>query len=141
MQKFNITPSYIRLQYNLNGGTGWYLLNESQDLAFDKMPNQLKIDQSVQPFLIRNGAKNCLRGPQNNYKRFFTGLKATQFSQLYRGDNLNDRSSLLLIDLSHNKSLLTVFYFSEFKVLPRRLKSFIAFFKSDVIDKKKWQQF
>ena len=136
MQTFNKLPNYTRLQYVLNGVTGWYHQTENQNPGINKIPVELKTAPAMQPFLKRQGAKECIKGHQSNYQKFFTGLRSTQFVNLFTGDNINDRPNLILFDFSQDKTELTVYYIGEFKVYPNRLKSFLVFFKSAVIDRK-----
>ena len=134
MGAFNKFPNYTRLDYLLNDGTGWYTLTDSSRADFSHLPNELKIDPSNQSFLINQGATECIRGRQKHYSKFFTGLRKTAFANIYTGDNIQDKPSIIIFHLSDVGTHLRVYYINGYKVFPKLLKSFISNFKRLVID-------
>jgi hypothetical protein len=98
------------------------------------MPNELKIDPSNQPFLIKQGATECIKGRQKHYSKFFTGLRKTEFANIYTGDNLQDKPSIIIFHLRDKSTHLRVYYINGYKIYPKLLKSFISDFKRLVID-------
>jgi len=134
MGAFNKLPNYTRLDYLLNDVTGWYTLTNSSRTDFDHLPNELKIDPSNQSFLINQGATECIRGRQKHYAKFFTGLRKTAFTNLYTGDNIQDKPSIIIFHLRDERRHLRVYYINGYKVYPKVLKSFVSDFKRLVID-------
>ena len=134
MKVFNKLPNYTRLDYQLNNTTGWYqLINCSKD-NFKHLPDELKPEPSNQPFLIQQGARECIKGRQKDYDKFFTGLRITEHSGLFTGDNFKDKPSIIFFQFNTDKTLLVVYYINGYKVFSSRLKSFITDFKRRVID-------
>jgi len=129
MQTFNKLPNYTRLKYYLNSITGWYYQTENSDPGFNLLPAELKTAPAMQPFLRQQGAKEIIKGRQKDHKQFFTGLRSTEFENLFTGDNRADRPSLILFDFSKDKTCLRVIYINGCKVFPKRLKTLIADFK------------
>jgi hypothetical protein len=134
MRTFNKLPNYTQLYYSLNEQTGWYTLTDTSRLNFDHLPNELKIDPSNQPFLIKQGATECIKGRQKQYSKFFTGLRKTAFANIYTGDNIQDKPSIIIFHLSDERRHLRVYYINGYKIYPKLLKSFISDFKRLVID-------
>jgi hypothetical protein len=134
MGTFNKLPNYTRLDYSLNEQTDWYTLTDTSRLNFDHLPNELKIDPSNQPFLIKQGATECIKGRQKHYSKFFTGLRKTGFANIYTGDNIQDKPSIIIFHLRDKRRHLRVYYINGYKIYPKLLKSFISDFKRLVID-------
>lgn len=134
MRSFNKLPNYTRLDYTLNDATGWYTLTDSSKPDFNHLPNELKIDPSNQPFLINQGAAECIKGRQKQYSKFFTGLRKTIYPNIYTGDNIQDKPSLIIFILTYDRRFLRVYYINGYKVYPKLLKSFLGDFKKAIID-------
>ena len=129
METFNKLPNYTRLKYYLNSITGWYYQTESSNPVFNLLPPELKTAQSMQPFLKRQGANEIIKGRQKEHTQFFTGLRSTEFGNLFTGDNKADQPSFILFDFGKDKTCLRVIYINGCKVSPKRLKTLIADFK------------
>jgi hypothetical protein len=134
MVVFNNLPNYTRLTYILNECTRWYCLTHCDKPNFKHLPTELKTDAATQPFLIAQGANQIIRGHQKDYVKFFTGLRATDHKDLFTGDNFRDKPSLIIFCFNATRTKLEVYYINGFKVFPKRLKSFLATFKKNVID-------
>lgn len=134
MAAFNNLSNCTRLTYVLNEFSRWYCLTQCDKPTFDYLPTELKTDPAIQPFLIRQGAREIIRGRQKNYDKFFTGLRTTDYKDLFTGDNVKDKSSLIIFRFKDDKKRIVVYYFNEFKVFPKRLKTFVKTFKRNVID-------
>ena len=135
MAKVNgVVPNYTKVDYRLNGISGWYELTGCSKPNFFHLPTELRTEQSHQEFLIKQGARECISGRQKNYNKFFTGLKGTYFQNLFIGDNFADKPSIILFHFTGNRQALTAYYINGYKVFPKFLKTFVANFKSKVID-------
>ncbi|HXI01475.1 MAG TPA: hypothetical protein VNI52_14495 [Sphingobacteriaceae bacterium] len=140
MGAFNKLPNYTRLDYTLDINSGWYVLTDVSRSNFEHLPNELKIDPSKQPFLIQQGATECIKGRQKHYSKFFTGLRKTDYQDIYTGDNIQDKPSIIIFHLRQERTRLRVYYINGFKVYPKHQRAFIGDFKKSIIDLSQWEQ-
>jgi len=123
-------PEFRKVIYNLNTSTGYYE-KQPERIPFNKMPFELKVEETQERKIKQNGANEIIRGRiKNNKYLFFTGLIPTKFENLYKGDHYEfikgqKRNSLVLFHFSIDNRLLTVFFFNYFTVYPSTLDLFI----------------
>lgn len=134
MQVFNKLPNHTVLYYRLNDITGWYSLINCSRPEFHHLPDELKTEPSNQPFLVKQGATECIKGRQKHYSKFFTGLRKTQYPCLFTGDNIADKPSIIFFEFSQDRSDLRVVYIGGYKVFPKRLKAFITSIKEQILN-------
>lgn len=111
---------YKTINYKLNIENG-YFEKLIQLVGFKKLPNDLKIEESHQPFLKQQGANIIIRNRIKNYKSsFFSGLIPIDNSELnFQGDtyeyiNGRKKPSLMVFILNESKTDLTIYYFNHF---------------------------
>ena len=127
-------PTHRIVLYKLDGGSGWYL-KEPTRIAFAKMPQRLKVEETQDPRIRSNGATELIHGPEEGGKwKFFTGLVPFDLTAWYQGDAYEYRNgmksqSMILFRFTDNDATLTVYYFTGFYIHNRneRLKFAIAF--------------
>ncbi len=113
---YPVSPSYRVVRYVLDPVTGWYV-KEPQRIAFGKMPARLKVEETQDPKIRANGARELIHGPMENGKwAFFTGLVPVGRVGWYEGNAYEYRNgkgvrSLLAFQFTGNDANLTVFYF------------------------------
>jgi len=138
MEKTFNNIHYKTLNYKLNSDNG-YFEKQVQIVGFKKMPNDLKIEESHQPFLKQQGAKLIIRGRIKCGKySFFSGLRAINNSSLnfegndYESKNGRKINSLMVFVLNQTNTELTVYYFNNFYKDNRdeRMKYVSEFLKS-----------
>jgi hypothetical protein len=134
MSEFNKLPNHTILGYRLNDVTGWYVQTDCSRPVFSHLPDELKTESSNQPFLIKQGATECIKGRQKRYSKFFTGLRKTAYPGLFIGDNIADKPSIIFFDFSHDRAVLTVVYIGGYKVFPKVLKTFTTTVKRRILD-------
>jgi hypothetical protein len=117
--------SYKTVNYLLNNVNGYY---EKQPLkiAFNKLPFDLKVEESKMEFLMKQGANEIIRGRIKNGKyTFFTGLIPlvdtvnVYFGNEYETVNKLKVYSLIVFVFSENDLKLTVYYFNHYYILDR----------------------
>ena len=117
--------SYTTVNYLLNSTNGYY---EKQPLkiAFNKLPIDLKVEESKMEFLKKQGANEIIRGRIKNGKYlFFTGLiPLPEHLNVYFGNhaetiNKEKKTSLIVFVFSESDSKLTVYFFNLFYVFDR----------------------
>jgi hypothetical protein len=122
---------YKKLVYSYNGETKYYQLSE-KPLSFDKLPNDLKVEQTRRPDIIKS--KFIIRGRIKNKKyTFFTGLLETKYKNLFFGDyfqriNGVKKNSFILFLFSEDKQKIEIYFFNNFKLYPKRRSNFISEF-------------
>jgi|LakMenEpi03Aug12_release.lakeMendotaPanAssembly.Ray.scaffolds.fasta_scaffold02546_15 hypothetical protein len=129
---------YKTVNYLLNSSTGYY---EKQPIkiTFNKLPNDLKVEESKMEFLKKQGANEIIRGRIKNGKYlFFTGLiPLSENLNVYFGNhaetfNKEKKTSLIVFAFSENDSKLTVYFFNHFYIFdrPHRIAFVSDFIKS-----------
>jgi len=126
---YPVCPSHRIVHYTLDGAAGWYL-KEPQRIAFGKVPERLKVEETQDPRIRANGARELIHGPEVNGKwKFFTGLVPFGFPGWFEGNAYEYRNgkggrNLVLFRFTGNDANLTVFYFTGWYVQGReqRLK-------------------
>jgi hypothetical protein len=114
---YPVSPRFRVIHYALDGGTGWYL-KEPQRIAFAKMPQRLKVEQTQDPKIRANGANELIHGPETGGKwKFFTGMVPLNVAGWYEGNAFEYRNgqgirSLVLFRFTQRDAVLTVFYFT-----------------------------
>ena len=112
-----VSPSFRVVHYSLEVGTGWYV-KEPQRIAFGKVPERLKVEETQDPRIRGNGAREVIHGPQvNGQWKFFTGLVPFGFPNWYEGNAYERRKgqgvrSLILFRFTEHDARLTLFYFT-----------------------------
>lgn len=130
-------PDYKFLQYRYNPETGRYQKQPSK-FAFQKMPFDLKIEQTRAQHIAGQGAEMIVTGRFVNKKReFFSGLRRTNSPNWFHGNDYEivqgkKKMSLVVFRISNNDEFLNVYYFNRFyKESPQErahlVNSFIQF--------------
>lgn len=111
---------YKTLVYHLNIDSGYY---EKQPLLvpFNKIPNELKVEDTQKETIRKQGANEIIRGRiKNNQYTFLTGLIPLNNSNtIYFGNNYEfikkqKKTSLIVFVFSNSNNTLTVYYFNNF---------------------------
>lgn len=124
---YPVSPRFRVITYALDGGTGWYL-KEPQRIAFAKMPQRLKVEQTQDPKIRANGARELIHGPEVGGKwKFFTGMVPLDTAGWYEGNAYEYRNgqgtrSLVLFRFTQRDAVLTVFYFTGWYQQGRELR-------------------
>jgi hypothetical protein len=135
MEKTFKNSHYKTVNYLLNSTNGYY---EKQPLiiAFNKLPVDLKVEESKMEFLKKQGANQIIRGRIKNGKSsFFTGLiPLPENLNVYFGNyaetiNNEKKTSLIVFVFSESDSKLTVYFFNLFYVYnPQTRIAFVSDF-------------
>jgi excisionase family DNA binding protein len=121
-------PQFKTVTYQLNDETNYYQ-KVSCDIGFNKLPDELKIEETRRPEQIHSS--QIIRGRiKNGRYLFFTGLLTTEFPDFFFGDhyefvNGNKKNSFVLFHFSKDKKYLNAYFYNHFKVYPKRRKTFI----------------
>lgn len=124
----NTPPQFKVATYQLNKGTNYFERTHCE-IGFEKLPFELKVEDTQRPEIIQS--KQIIRGRKKNGKySFFTGLKPTQFLNLFFGDyfeRINDekKNSFILFHFTNENSEITIFFFNHYKLYPKRRESFV----------------
>lgn len=126
---YPVCPSHRVVRYTLDSASGWYV-KEPQRIAFGKLPVRLKVEETQDPRIRANGARELIHGPEENGKwKFFTGLVPFGVASWYEGNAYEHRNgkgtrSLVLFRFTDHDANLTVFYFTGWYINSReeRLK-------------------
>ena len=126
---YPVCPSHRVVRYTLDPGCGWYV-KEPQRIAFGKVPVRLKVEETQDPRIRSNGARELIHGPEEGGKwKFFTGLvpfglPGWNEGNAYEYRNGKGARNLVLFRFTGNDANLTVFYFTGWYVQGReqRLK-------------------
>ena len=130
-------PDYKTIRYNLNSSNNWYQISTKPEL-FKKLPDELKVRPTFDP-KMKAKAENLIEGHTvNKRKEFFTGLSATQFNELYFGDdgyNQPKKKSfiLFLFRPSQEQNQLTCFFFNDYTPPKPMREQFIDTFVKSLI--------
>lgn len=126
-------PDYRTLYFRLNPSTNYYEITPDS-APFGKIPNELKVEPTVDEKIKRNGANEIIRGRTKDHKYlFFTGLIATSHAGLFHGNHCEyvngiKHLSLVLFQFTPDRDGLTIFFFNRYKVFPKYLQAFIRAF-------------
>lgn len=117
--------------YILNDETGYYVLNSSP-VGFDKLPGELKVEDTRQRQQIRSD-KICRGRIKDGRYLFFTGMIQVGKGNLYFGDhfefvNGSKKNSFILFRFSSDQTEMTIYFFNHFKVYPGKRAKFISEF-------------
>jgi hypothetical protein len=125
MEKVFNFVKYKEVKYELNP-EGYYQKLPSKT-QFQKLPFELKVEQSVKPFLREQGANEVITGRFKNKKReFFTGLIPSE-PRFYMGNDYENvkgekKLSLIVFEFSECQKYLTANYFNGFYKDPREAR-------------------
>lgn len=125
----SIIPHHQAIKYILNDETG-YFVKQAGLTSFNKLPEELKVEQTFKPFLINQGANHIIRGRiKDGVYTFFTGIKKTSFENLFTGDHYTPgakkKKSLVLFDFSNGFKAFTAYYFPGLMKVPPALEPFL----------------
>jgi hypothetical protein len=118
-------PDYTRVEYLLNLETGYYEKQPTR-ISFNKLPDELKVERTVEERIRLQGANEIIRGRVSNGKyKFFTGLIPINFDNSFIGNNYEflkgvKRTSLIIFSFVDNDSRLIVFYFNQWYIDNRK---------------------
>jgi hypothetical protein len=111
---------YKTITYPLNQNSGYY---EKQPtlVGFNKIPNELKVEETQKDIIRQQGANEIIRGRiKNNKYTFLTGLIPLYNSTtVYFGNNYEyvgkqKKTSLIVFKFSDSNRMLDVYYFNNF---------------------------
>lgn len=124
-------PDHKYLIFEFNQETRYYQMIRGE-FGFQKVPNELKLEETQKRDLIRSDYIIRSRIKDGKYL-FFTGLLQTNFENWYFGDffetrNGIKRNSFILFHLSPDQTKLELFFFNHFKLYPKRRGLFIRDF-------------
>ena len=125
----SIIPHHQVIKYILNDQTG-YFVKQPGLTPFNKLPDELKVETTVRPFLIKQGANHIIRGRiKGGVYTFFTGIKKTSFENLFTGDHYTPgtkkKRNLVLFEFSSDFRAFKAYYFHGLMIVPPALESFI----------------
>lgn len=111
---------YKTITYILNNDNGYYIKQPTL-VTFNKLPSELKVEETQKDFLRKQGANYIIRGRiKNGQYTFFTGLiplpnlKNTYFGNNYENVNGNKKYSLIAFKVSEDNTSIQVYYFNHF---------------------------
>jgi hypothetical protein len=113
------TPDYKVLRYTMNPATGRYEKQPTR-IAFNKLPYELKVEQTQDPRIKAQGAEQVITGRFVNKKReFFTGMRQTMLPGWYYGNDfefVKDQkvNSLVIVAFTDDDARLTIYYFNRY---------------------------
>ena len=129
-------PDYKRLSFDLDREKGRYLIRICPP-GFTKVPGELIVEER-RGDAIRNDVDLILRGP-NTHKEgqkrkisFFTGLRPTQFTDVYDGDIVTFGiggkrvKNYVLLRFTPDAGRLLLLYFPAFRLFPSQRPEFVA---------------
>ncbi len=125
------SPDHKYLTFTLNAGTGYYQMINGE-FGFQKVPNELKVEKTQRPDIIKSDFLIRSRVINGKYQ-FFTGLLKTNFENWYFGDfyevkNGIKRNSFILFRFSPDQIHLEIFFFNHFKLYPKHRGLFVRNF-------------
>ncbi len=129
-----VSPSNRVIRYTLDGASGWYV-KEPQRIAYAKLPDRLKVEETRMQAIRDNGASEVIHGPSKGGRwQFFTGLIPTGRPGWYFGNDREERAgrkvnSLVIFQFTDNDRTLIVTYYPGWYVHNReeRVKFVRAF--------------
>lgn len=118
-----------------------YLRNEQggfeQEAAlvpFERLPKVLRVENTIEERIRRNGARQIIRGKKSNGERaFFTGLQPTGTPNLYRGNDFDQ--SEVLFWFENQYQTLRVYYFGGYSVNRTLRAGFYRQFAAQILGK------
>lgn len=116
-----VSPNYRAIEYRLNIESGWYE-RQPQKLAFAKLPEKLKVERTIDPRIINNGAREIVTGGFRAKRRtFFTGVIPLRSEGWFQGNDYEQRgakkvNSLVLFRFCESDSRLIVYYFTGYYI-------------------------
>lgn len=120
MENLFNTIRYKVITYFLNEENNYYH-KEPQLTPFEKLPQELKVEETQKDFLNKQGANQIIRGRVRNGKYlFFTGLiKLVDRERVFFGNNYESIqgkkiTSLIVFEFSVDYKVMTVYYFNHF---------------------------
>ena len=129
-------PEYKRLLFDLDRDRSRYLIRVCPP-GFTKVPAELIVEER-QSDVIRTDVSLILRGP-NTHKEgqkrrinFFTGLRPTQFTDVFDGDILTfgrdggKVKNYIVIRFTPDAGRLILLYFPAFRLYPNQRTEFMA---------------
>lgn len=129
VQNFKM-PEVKIITYQLNTDSNYYELH-SQPPGFNRLPNELQVQDSIDSKMIERGAKQVVQGRQKNGKKtFFTGMRPTPDKLFLFGDDgyflpKNKKKSFVLFQFNNDCTRLTVHYFKGYIPLKPIREQFI----------------
>jgi hypothetical protein len=122
-------PDYKKVVLRFNTETAWFE-RVACPIGFNKVPTELKLEDSQREDYQNKGAKLFIRSRTVNKQREFqTGLIYTGRKGLYFGDHYHPKekqaNSFCLFYINESNTELTVFYFNHFKVYPKQRERLI----------------
>ena len=128
-------PEYKIISYTLNNETGKYQ-KDPERIAFNKLPFELKVEQTQDPRIRANGANEIITGRIKGGKRtFFTGIVPVFNSAVwYLGNDYQitakgKTNSLVLFQFSPDNAQCRIYYFNHYYIHSRtELINFIVNF-------------
>lgn len=129
--QYSSVPQYKKIVFRLNSATAWFE-RVLCPIGFNKVPTELKVEDSQREDYKRIGAKLiiCSR-TVNKQREFQTGLIYTGRKGLYFGDHFHPKekqaNSFCLFYFNEANTELTLYYFNHFKVYPKQREQVIAF--------------
>ncbi len=128
-KKTTALPEAKVCRFELNPERGWYV-KTSGPAGFFKVPDELKVEETRRPDIIKSGT--IIRGHQRGGRyEFFTGLLPTKFPGVFFGDYFERKAdgsksnSFVLFIFSDGHKRLTIYFFNTYKVYPGRRAKFI----------------
>ncbi len=113
-------PEFKTIEYRLNPDAGRYE-KQPERIAFNKLPNDLKVETTWDERIRANGATEIITGRIKNGKRaFFTGLlKVFNSAQWFYGNDYENtpegkKNSLVIFQFSEDNTRLSVYYFNGY---------------------------
>jgi hypothetical protein len=127
-------PKFRAISYALDPVTGWFVKVPAR-IAFAKMPERLKCEETQDQRIRANGAREVIHGPAEGGKwKFFTGMVPLGVPGWFEGNAFEHRTgkgirSLVLLRFTEGDSVLMVFHFGGWYVHNRaeRMKMARAF--------------
>lgn len=129
-------PDYKRLSFGLDRDRGRYLIRICPP-GFAKVPAELIVEER-RTDVIRTDVNLVLRGPKTHKegtKRridFFTGLRPTQYPDVFDGDVLTDGlagkvvKNYILVRFTPDADRLTLLFFPAYRLYPNQRSQFVA---------------
>lgn len=122
------SPRAKIVTFLLESETGYYHLI-SQPPGFNRIPNELKVEDTKDPRIISQGANQIIRGRQRNKRYlYFSGMRPTPRFNVFYGDDGYTRPqnrSLVLFIFSPDCSRIELHYFQGYMIYPPRIDQFI----------------
>lgn len=124
----NFNPIVKVVIYQLNTVSNYYELH-TQPPGFNRLPNELQVQDSWDKKMIERGALQVIQGRIVNKKRtFFSGMRTTTDKNTTFGDDgftRPQKPSFCLFQFNNDCTRLTIHYFPGFKPLKPMREQFI----------------